>query len=197
MSSVLLCLILPSKILGVNRQKELDPYPSIAIIGAEEDRMDRMISSLVRRYVGEPTDENAHKVAQAVTRSVGSGGDVRKVVVTSGYGGGWSSGARSVRQGVLMAEYAPLVEAVEALGEGETLTWEHPAVASLIVEMRLLLQKEDRDPQELPYPLSTVDYGNGDGHFPALEVVEVVGPYVISEYDGSESVRVPSDYQWR
>lgn len=99
------------------------------------------------------------------------GTHTRKVLVSPGYGGAYSAWENvSVQRA--MCEYEPLIEWIEARdGESEELHDGHP----IIVEMRERL---------------------GLGYVGGLRdlcVVEVTGPYRITEYDGNESVETLSD----
>lgn len=99
----------------------------------------------------------------------------RKVLVSPGYGAGWSSWHHEHQQEI--AEYAPIIEYIENGGDPADLDSgfdePHPLVARMQEELKL-------------------------GHFYAggaaqLRVVEVSGPYRVDEYDGSEWVTTTAE----
>ena len=131
--------------------------------------MDSTLRARLRAFQVESSESNAASLGRAYARSQGgepSDADTRKVLISPGFGAGWSTWTRGA--GELMAEYAPIIAALEA---GETLSESHPAVRSLVVECVAKFE-------ESPYL----------GGLPGLTVVTVEGPYRISEYDGSESI---------
>ena len=150
--------------------------------------MDATTRSTVRKYQAEPSDDLAHRVARMVARSLGEP-QARKVVITDGYGGGWSTEASGPEAGALMSEYAPLVEAVQA---GEELTYSHPAITGLAEALEAI-------GAEVPTCVrQAVHNGERFGSIPrSLTVVEVVGPYAVAEYDGFESIRTPEGMGFR
>ena len=93
--------------------------------------------------------------------------EMRKILLSPGYGAGWVSWAENIESKRLMIDWPPLVSAVEA---GEKVSNDHPAVKSL----HKLMKQRGLD----------VPYGGG---LCDLLVVEVCGRVRIEEYDGSES----------
>lgn len=100
-----------------------------------------------------------------------------KILVSSGYGAGWSTWASDKRKEI--AEYQPIIDFIEAGGDPGALYAEqneliHPLIAQMKAELGL----------------GYFYAGGADG----LEVEEVEGPYFISEYDGWESVVTAEDF---
>lgn len=107
---------------------------------------------------------------------------MKKVLVSPGYGAGWSTWADD-RIAQYVAEYQPIIEFIEGGGR-----FEHPVKDSpLVQQLHADLRKDfpDLDPQE-PYL----------GGLAACVVVEVSGPYHITEYDGYETLDEPDSIQW-
>jgi hypothetical protein len=132
--------------------------------------MDSTLRARLRAFQIEPTEGNAAALGHAYARSqAGETGDrdTRKVLVSPGFGAGWSTWSRG-ETGELMTEFAPIIAALEA---GETLTESHPAVVALVSEC------EERF-GDSPYL----------GGLVGLRVETVTGPYRVTEYDGSESI---------
>jgi len=130
--------------------------------------MDIVIRSLTRAYQVEPTDYNAHKLATAMSRIVAPE-DTVKILISGGFGAGWSTwagGDETTRS--IMLTFAPLIEAVE---RGEEITETHPAVLAMIEACA-------EAGAASPYL----------GGVAGLGVEEVTGPFIIREYDGSESI---------
>ncbi len=103
-----------------------------------------------------------------------------KVLVCPGFGAGWSTWSQKPKE---VAEYKPIIEFIENGGNPEELnTYEfgkfkedyHLLVKTMIEELGL--------------------EGFYTGGADDLKVVEVDGPYMIEEYDGSESIRTPGDF---
>jgi hypothetical protein len=92
----------------------------------------------------------------------------RKILYSPGYGAGWVSWEHDDDNRKLMLTYPPLVEAVE---RGDKITEAHPAIQSLLAEIK----EAGRDE---PY-LCGIDQ---------LRVYNATGRVIIDEYDGNESV---------
>ncbi len=100
-----------------------------------------------------------------------------KILVSTGYGAGWSTwGPDDKRKEI--AEYRPIIGFIEAGGNPEDLDQGSSPNHDLIIQMMVDLG------------LKHFHTGGADG----LEVVEVDGPYLISEYDGWESVITARDF---
>lgn len=97
----------------------------------------------------------------------------KRVLVSSGYGAGWSTWAHELTQAV--AEYEPIIEFIE--GGGDVFS---PEMDALIEQMK----------EELG--LEYFYDGGRDG----LRVRYVDGPYIIQEYDGFETLLTADDL-WR
>jgi len=96
---------------------------------------------------------------------------VTKILVSAGYGAGWSTWARDDKRKEV-AEYRPIIDFIEAGGNPRDLDQRGGPNHDLIIQMMVDLG------------LDRFYTGGADD----LEVVEVDGPYLISEYDGWESV---------
>lgn len=94
-----------------------------------------------------------------------------KILVSTGYGAGWSTWAPDDKRKEI-AEYQPIIDFIEAGGNPRDLDQRGGPNHDLIIQMMVDLG------------LDRFYTGGADG----LEVVEVDGPYLISEYDGWESV---------
>ncbi len=94
-----------------------------------------------------------------------------KILVSTGYGAGWSTWAPDDKRKEI-AEYQPIINFIEAGGNPRDLDQRGGPNHDLIIQMMVDLG------------LDRFYTGGADG----LEVVEVDGPYLISEYDGWESV---------
>lgn len=94
-----------------------------------------------------------------------------KILVSAGYGAGWSTWARDDKRKEV-AEYRPIIDFIEAGGNPRDLDQRGGPNHDLIIQMMVDLG------------LDRFYTGGADD----LEVVEVDGPYLISEYDGWESV---------
>ncbi len=95
----------------------------------------------------------------------------RKILVSPGFGAGWTTWAYDENATRIMLEWEPIVKALEA-GEGP-LSESHPAVVSMLEKI--------------------AEVGGKDvylGGLRDLEVHEVTGRVRILEYDGFESVEV-------
>ena len=124
---------------------------------------------LVRAYIVEPSDQNAHALARACVR-VSTPEKVRKILISVGFGAGWSSwsyGCDIARN--IMLSHPGVIEALEA---GEQITETHPSVVAMVREI-------EAAGGEAPYV----------GGAEQLRVVKVEGPFNVEEYDGSESIR--------
>ena len=123
--------------------------------------IDGVTQLLVVRYLGDSSDANAHALASHVAQNHEP--VTRKVLVSTGFGAGWSTWMSDPNDAEIAREFPPLVAAVEA---GECI---EEALAELIP---LLSEK--------PYT---------GGLYQSLRVEEVTGPYYIDEYDGAETLR--------
>lgn len=99
---------------------------------------------------------------------------MRKVLYSPGFGAGWASW-NDDKVGKFMAEYPPLINAVE---NGEPTA---DVIKTMVLEIK---QKFGED--------TYVCILGTD----RLEVAVVSGPYIITEYDGSESVIEASSVTW-
>lgn len=100
----------------------------------------------------------------------------RKILVSYGYGAGWSSWADGNKLGKFVAEYKPIIDFIEAGGNpAELENPQHPVTQKL---MKDICEHLDTDE---PY----FYIGGADG----LRVVEIPDgvKYRIDEYDGAES----------
>lgn len=100
-----------------------------------------------------------------------------KILVSTGYGAGWSTWAPYDKRKEI-AEYRPIIDFIESGGNPEDLCQRSGPHHDLIIQMMVDLG------------LKHFHTGGADG----LEVVEVDGPYLISEYDGWESVITARDF---
>lgn len=101
----------------------------------------------------------------------------RKVIVSYGYGAGWStwhSGNKDTQK--IMAEWPPLVEAIEAEFQGNWVS--HPAFMSLCDHI-----------DAVPY--------TGGLHTAVIVEIPDGERYFIEEYDGAESLVTESDFEKR
>lgn len=105
---------------------------------------------------------------------------MRKVLVSPGYGAGWSSWAPSPEVSRFMLEYEPIIAFMVAGGKFE-IDSSHP-----------LLQRFQED----VYERFGFTYVCVDGAH-QLKVVEVSGPVRISEFDGFEEAETPESIEWR
>lgn len=94
-----------------------------------------------------------------------------KILVSTGFGAGWSTWAPDDKRKEI-AEYQPIINFIEAGGNPRDLDQRGGPNHDLIIQMMVDLG------------LDRFYTGGADD----LEVVEVDGPYLISEYDGWESV---------
>lgn len=93
--------------------------------------------------------------------------DMRKVLVSGGFGAGWSTWSVKPQQ---VAEYAPIIEFLEAGGNPKDLRSDsHPLIIKMCEDLGL------------------EDFYTGGAK--GLRVEEVDPPYIIEEYDGAEYVR--------
>lgn len=98
---------------------------------------------------------------------------MRKVLVSGGFGAGWSTWSDKSQQ---VAEYAPIIKFLEDGGDRMALLDDnHP----LIVQMC----------EDLGLEPGSFYTGGAKG----LRVETVSTPYLIEEYDGSESIRTSFD----
>ncbi len=100
-----------------------------------------------------------------------------KILVSTGYGAGWSTWAPDDKRKEI-AEYRPIIDFIESGGNPRDLDQRGGPNHDLIIQMMVDLG------------LDRFYTGGADG----LEVVEVDGTYLISEYDGWESVITARDF---
>lgn len=100
----------------------------------------------------------------------------RKILVSPGYGAGWTSWAGDDKASAIMLEWAPIIAALEA-GEGP-LEESHPAVVSMSAELKGM----------------GIDYVCLLG-LAGLQVHQVDGRVRINEYDGAESFEEEGEYE--
>lgn len=106
----------------------------------------------------------------------------RKVLVSYGYGAGWSSWSGNNQVAQFMAEYGPIIEFLERNGgSAKNLDKNKFNELNRLVEECEEIIKEKFDNE--PYT------GGLDG----LCVEEVSGPYKITEYDGFEELIQQND----
>jgi len=99
----------------------------------------------------------------------------RKVLISHGFGAGWSSWAdKEIAQ--MLAEYKPIIDFLETGGKAIDLTDTHPIMVQL--------EKE----------LEGYHFYNGGLH--KVVVVETTLPYRIEEYDGNEYIITPDKGAW-
>jgi hypothetical protein len=101
---------------------------------------------------------------------------MKKVLVSPGYGAGWSSW-NSGKVAKFMAEYEPIIEAIE---NGVDLDKDHELVTKMVEEIN------EQFGEDYVCVLGASQ----------LVVRTVAGPYRITDYDGFESVDEPSDIDW-
>jgi len=95
----------------------------------------------------------------------------RKILVSPGYGAGWSSWISGSKEMVqFVAEYQPIIEFLENGGVKEDKEFE-----KLLEELENIIYEK--------FGISIYTGGAKN-----LVVKEVSGPYMIKEYDGSESI---------
>lgn len=99
----------------------------------------------------------------------------KKVLVSPGFGAGWSSWAGE-SEAQEIAEYAPIIDFIEAGGNPADLNDDHPLIVRMMKDLGL-------------------DYFYTGG-VEQLQVQTVTGRYRIDEYDGSEYI-VTEDSLWR
>ena len=102
----------------------------------------------------------------------------RKILYSPTYGAGWSSWQYKVPTN-FACEYQPIIDAVE---QGESLTEDHPIIQQYVEECQ-----------------ETFDIGHvcvlaADSL--AIYQLEDEEKYQISEYDGSESVKIKNSQEW-
>jgi len=101
-----------------------------------------------------------------------------KVLISPGYGAGWSTWAYSPEAASFSRTYQPIIDALEA---GEQLHDSHPVIEKFMADLKV---------------------ATGEEHFYTggledLVVEEVTPPFQIHEYDGSESITYPGgDHNW-
>lgn len=102
-----------------------------------------------------------------------------KILVSYGFGAGWSTWADDQYKKYCLT-YAPFIEKLE---RGGVLTKEDGE--QFIRDLTAKFPREDG--KDAYFYLGGMD---------GLEVEEVDGPFLIHEYDGSESVNTPSNQDW-
>lgn len=103
---------------------------------------------------------------------------MKKILVSKGYGAGWSSWHGDIPT-KFACEYEPIIKALES---GDKLSDSHPAV--------LQYQKDCKEKFNCDY----VYMGGLDG----LQIEEISDDegYQIHEYDGAESIVLRSNQEW-
>lgn len=102
-----------------------------------------------------------------------------KILISSGFGAGFSSWMHNKDAKRFALTYLPIITALESDTDDQSLSEYHPAVISFKAEF--------------------FDRFNSDPYLGGLHqlcVVEVDGPFVIREYDGSESVQMRYETDW-
>jgi hypothetical protein len=95
----------------------------------------------------------------------------RKILVSPGFGAGWSSWCYGPKEAAqFVAEYQPIIEFLENGGTNKDKEFQR-----LVEELETIVDKK--------FGVNFYTGGSRD-----LVVKEVDGPYMIEEYDGSESV---------
>lgn len=99
----------------------------------------------------------------------------RKVLISQGFGAGWSSWAdKEIAQ--ILAEYQPIIDFLEAGGKAIDLTDTHPIMVQLAKKLE-----------------GRYVYHGG---LHKVVVVETTLPYRIEEYDGNEYIITPDKGAW-
>ena len=96
-----------------------------------------------------------------------------KVLISPGYGAGWSSW-NSGEVAAYMRAYQPIIDALES---GEEMSEEHPLVVQMQSEIK------DKFGEEYVCVLGAEQ----------LCVVHAYPPFQVHEYDGSESITTPGE----
>jgi hypothetical protein len=107
----------------------------------------------------------------------------RKILVSRGYGAGWSSWCSKKEVSQFMAEYQPIIEFLETNG-GRVKNLDknkYNELNKLVEECEEIIQKKFNE------EIYT-------GGLSGLCVEEVSGPYKITEYDGAEEITEQYDY---
>jgi hypothetical protein len=99
-----------------------------------------------------------------------------KVLVSRGFGAGWSTWSTASKQ---VAEYAPVIDFIEKdYNDPADLTEDHPIIVQMI---------EDLDIDGF--------YAGGASDLEVVEIPDGVR-YLIREYDGAESIVTEDTIQW-
>ena len=88
------------------------------------------------------------------------------------FGAGWSTWNDSPQE---VAEYQPIIEFIEAGGNPGELDKDHPLIKQMQIDLNIK------------------DFYTGGND--SLEVEDVEGGYLITEYDGSETVITSADFR--
>lgn len=133
--------------------------------------MDSIEAALTRAYVADPSDINARRLANMVARRV-DGPKTHKIIVSPDYGSDWSAYKSGDHKKFLLT-HPGLIAAIESYEDshGMPLTEDHPAVIEFLEDAK-------KAGHEAPYL----------GGLDSLEVWEVKGPFVVTEYDGAEGM---------
>ncbi len=151
-------------------------FTELQLRAADESREEvkQMYRNAMRSYhdsIVEHYDDMFEK--EMAELNIESKDKVRKILISSGYGAGWSTwNDESVR--AFMLEYTPIIEALE---RGEELYEEHPIVLEMVDKIK------EKMGEDMHVCVLGVD---------SLAVVEVGcnDKVRINEYDGAESVVV-------
>ena len=104
-----------------------------------------------------------------VSRTVGKA-EPKKILISTGFGAAWSTRGMGY-DNPLMLTHPGMIAAIE---RGERMTDTHPAYIEFCVA-------SEEECYDIPYGMPNT-------------VVEVDGPFIVDEYDGSESVRTLSSF---
>ena len=96
-----------------------------------------------------------------------------KILISSGFGAGWSSLA-DCNKAKAVAEYQPIINYIENGGDPSQLNASHPLVLQMMKDLKL-----------------DFFYAGGAS---GLEVQETSGPYKIDDYDGADYLVTPEDF---
>ncbi len=119
------------------------------------------------------------RLASGSSVPLSAGGLVMKILVSPSYGCGWSNEVHTKEQKMFLLTFQPIIDAV--LKE-EEITDEHPALIQIQKEF---IEKFSDDAS----PFSYIDATD-------LIVETVVGKFIITEYDGSESITERDKVCW-
>lgn len=120
---------------------------------------------------------------------------MKKVLVSHGFGAGWSSWSPEYAK--FLAEYRPIIEFIEGGGDPHDLETPWAMRRASLEEKHPLIQQLHRDIAEtFDVPLEEVHVYDGGAGGLVVETVPEGDGYRIEEYDGSESLRLQSEEVW-